>query len=428
MRRLLLWAAVLACGAGIARATEDEDISPYREMKALARAMQLIRQDYVDEDRADYRDLAHSAMRGMLGELDPHSQFMDPSEFKDMQADTRSEFGGLGVVVGVKNGRLTVISPMEGTPSFRAGLLPGDELLKIDGASTEKMSLGEAVEKLRGEPGHKVTLTIGRKGEAKPLEFTIEREIIKVPSVKGARILPAEHPGDPKIGYVRITQFSEPTARELARALDHLERQGMQALVLDLRFNPGGLLGSAVDVCAEFLPGGQLVVYTEGRSPSARREYRTPSGRKARRTYPVAVLINGGSASGAEIVAGALKDLNRAVLVGETTFGKGSVQSVISLPDGSAVRLTTAHYYTPARQLIHERGVAPQIRSTTTMDQEIALLRARRTEDLPPQEGRDAENSPPPDVQLDRAADALKGLLLLDQPRATAPHATPART
>ncbi len=394
--------------AGPVAAQEDSDVSPYREMKTLARAVELIRQDYVDEEKTGYEELIYNALRGMLAELDPHSDFMDPKDFKGMQEDTRSEFGGLGVVVTRRDDRLSVVAPMEGTPGFRAGLLPGDILLEIDGQSAEKMTLRDAVEKLRGAPGTMVKLAVGREGEAEPLRFEVEREVIKVPSVRAPRILEGE---GPRIGYVRVTQFSEPTGKEFARALDDLEKQGMDALVLDLRFNPGGLLGSAVEVAGEFLPGGALVAYTEGRSPSAARRYLAPGKGRQPRTYPVAVLVNGSSASGAEIVAGALKDSGRALLVGETTFGKGSVQSVVSLPDNSALRMTTAKYYTPGEQPIHEKGVSPHVRAPMSARDEALLLAWRRLEELPSGTGRD-DLEQVEDVPLQRAVDALRGVLL----------------
>jgi len=407
LRRFLL--SVLAAAlSGPVEAQTDEDVSPYKEMKTLARAVELIRQDYVDEDKTDYEDLVYSALRGMLEELDPHSDFMDPKDFKGMQEDTRSEFGGLGVVVTRKEDRLVIVAPMEGTPGFRAGLLPGDILLEIDGQSAEQMSLRDAVDKLRGEAGTSVELAVARAGGTEPIKYQLEREVIKVPSVRGARILDG---GGPRIGYVRVTQFSEPTGREFARALGELEKQGMEALVIDLRFNPGGLLGSAVEVAGEFLPGGALVAYTEGRSAAAARRYTAPGQGRRPRAYPVAVLVNGSSASGAEIVAGALKDSGRALLVGETTFGKGSVQSVVSLPDGSAVRLTTAEYFTPGRQPIHEKGVAPHVSAPMSSADEARLLALRRQEDLPAGTERE-ELEPVDDVPLRRAVDALRGVLL----------------
>jgi len=379
--------------------------SPYEQMQILARAMQLIRQDYVDDTKVSYKDLTYSALQGMLAALDPHSQFMEPADFKSMQEDTKSEFGGLGVVVTQKNGVLTIINPMEDTPGFKAGLLPGDQILKINGQSTEKFTLQEAVEMLRGRAGEKVTLTVSRPAEKEIRDYELTRAVIKVPTVKDARILPERRTGDPRIGYVRITQFNEPTAPELAKALEKLEKQGMDALVLDLRYNPGGLLGSAVDVCGQFLPPNTKVAFTEGRTPT--REYRTPPRSGPERKYPVAVLVNYASASGSEIVAGALKDLGRAILVGETTFGKGSVQSVVSLPDGSAVRLTTAKYFTPGKNLIHEHGVSPHIRVALTNRQEADLLRARRN-----REDADKRAKVTADPQLDRAVDALTGTIL----------------
>ena len=382
--------------------TED---SPYEQLQLLARTMQLIRQDYVDESKTGYTDLAHNALRGLLDQLDPHSQFMDAKNFKNMQEDTRSEFGGLGVVVTERGGVLTVLNPMEDTPGFRAGLLPGDQILKINGESTEQLNVNSAVEKLRGQAGESVTLTIKRPSTGEIKDHELVREIIKVPSVKDAQILPPRPPLNTRVGYVRITQFNEPTATELSAALDKLEKQGMDALILDLRHNPGGLLGSAVDVAGQFLPPNTLVVFTEGRTPS--REYRTSSKPAPIRKYPLVVLTNYASASGSEIVAGALKDLNRALVVGETTFGKGSVQSVIALPDGSAARLTTAKYFTPGRKLIHEHGVAPHIRATLTDKEETNLLRSRREREDPSKPGSFIW-----DPQLERAVDALQGSLL----------------
>ena len=405
MRYLLFLTLLLACVSAKGENTkksENED-SPYEQLEILTRAMQLIRQDYVNDSKTSYKELTYSALHGMLESLDPHSQFMEPKDFKSMQEDTKSEFAGLGVTLTEKSGILTILHPMEDTPGFEAGLLPGDQILKINGESTEKLNINSAIEKLRGKVGERVTLTINRPSTSQVKDFEIIRAIIKVPSVKDAQILPLQ--GKARIGYVRITQFNEPTATELANALNTLEKDGMEALVLDLRYNPGGLLGSAVDVCGEFLEPNTLIVFTEGRTPS--REYRTATTSTAQREYPIVVLTNYASASGSEIVAGALKDLGRALLVGETTFGKGSVQSVVSLPDGSAARLTTAKYFTPSRKLIHEHGVSPHIRATLTHEQETALLRSRR-------KGEDSTTPPrpPADPQLDRAVDALQATIL----------------
>ncbi len=402
----------LAVGARVyqAVAAQEKDDSGYASIAVLARAMQLIRQDYVDEKKVSYDDLTHAALKGMLSSLDPHSQFMESDDFKGMQDDTNSRFGGLGVVVSHRDGDLIIVSPMEDSPGFKAGLLPGDKIVKVDGESTEKMDLNDAVNKLRGEPGTKITLTIVRAGTKEIKDYTLTRETIKVASVKDAKLLPEEQAGDFKIGYARITQFNVPTAEDLGRKLEELEKAGMQAFVLDLRYNPGGLLNSAVDVAGLFVPPKTLVASTEGRVPSQSRLYRTSDDAKPRPKYPVAILINGGSASGSEIVAGALKDLNRAILVGETTFGKGSVQSVIQLQDGSAMRLTTAKYYTPSKQVIHEHGVEPTIRATFTPEQERLLMATRNEESLTEAQRKDLQGFR--DTQLERAVDALKGVMI----------------
>ena len=398
-----------ALGAPAAAAPAAED-NGYDNIAVLTRAMQLIRQDYVDEKKINYRALTYAAIKGMFNSLDPHSRFMDPQEFKGMEDDTRSEFGGIGVTVTLRDGLLTIVSPMEDTPGFRAGLLPGDQIVKINGEATEQMELSTAIDRMHGDAGQKVTLTILRPGTRQIKDYVIERAVIKVASVKDAKILDARLTGETKIGYVRITQFNEPTAAELSDKLDALEAQGMQALILDLRNNPGGILEGAVDVCAQFLGPNTMVVSTEGRVASAKKVYKTAADAKRRPRYPMAILINGGSASAAEIVAGALRDLKRAILVGETSFGKGSVQSVIELQDGAGVRLTTARYYTPGKQVIHEKGIAPNIRATMTAQQESQLVLQRREGGLTEEDKKALAGFR--DTQLERAADALKGVLL----------------
>ena len=276
-------------------ATADSN-TDYFNLTVFTRALQLVRQDYVDENKTSYRGLTYSALHGMLNSLDPHSQFMEPADFRDMEDETKSEFGGLGIVVSTKDGVITVVTPMEDTPSFRAGIMPGDEILRINGNVTDRMSLQDALSMLKGDPGQKVTLTIYRSSTKETKDFTLQREIIKVTSVKDAKILDQSEGTKFKIGYVRITQFNEPTAQELAQKLDGLQRQGMQALILDLRFNPGGLLTSAVDVCGQFLPPKTMVVYTEGREGSQRHEYFTDQKAKPRLNMPMALLVNGQSA------------------------------------------------------------------------------------------------------------------------------------
>jgi carboxyl-terminal processing protease len=410
---LLIFNLVVGLKVLTTRAAADSDDAGYENLTVFTRALQLIRQDYVDANKIGYRDLTYSALRGMLGSLDPHSQFMEPTDYRDMQNETRSEFGGLGIVVSTKDGVLTVVSPMEDSPGFRAGISPGDQILRINGTTTEKMSLQDAINLLRGDPGQKVTLTIFRPSTKETRDYALQREIIKVASVKDAKILDQSVTGNFKIGYLRVTQFNEPTAQELDQKLNELQAQGMQALVVDLRYNPGGLLTSAVDVSGLFLPPKTMVAYTEGRDASQRREYYTSKNGKPRPNFPMVLLVNSGSASGSEILAGALKDLNRAILVGDTTFGKGSVQSVIQLPDGSALRLTTAKYYTPSKQVIHEKGVTPNIKASLTADQERALLLRHRDGLLSAEEQKFVNDQKDP--QLDRAVDALKGAMIYNQ-------------
>lgn len=348
----------------------------------------------------------------MLGQLDPHSHFMDPNSFQRMQDNTRSitHFGDLGVVISTKNKMLTIVSAYVNTPASRAGVHSGDQILKIDGKSTESIGVDEAIEMLQGEPGQSVKLTVLRPSTRDVLDFTLVREVIRIPSVKGTRMLPTSETGGHKIGYIYLVQFNSPTADYLDEEITRLEREGLEGLVLDLRNNPGGLLDSAIDVCSLFLGGDQIVVYTEGRKESQRKIYRTAPDPEHVRTFPLVILTNGGSASGAEIVAGALKDLNRAVIVGETTFGKGSVQSVIQLRDDSAVKLTTAKYYTPSRQQIHEVGITPHILATLTAEEENALDMQRNREEYTDEEMATVANVR--DSQLDRAVDALQGLLI----------------
>ena len=414
---LLLLALLFGIGFHTLRGADQDDDSGYSQIAIFAKAVQLIRQDYVDGNKTSYHDLITAALKGMLGSLDPHSQFMDPSDFRDMQEDTRSRFNGLGIEVAIKNGLPTVVTPMEDAPAARAGILSGDQILKINGASTDRMDLQDVINHLRGAPGQKISLTLIRPSTKEVKDYALERAEIKVQSVKGARLLDSDLTGPFKIAYVRLIQFNEPTADELSRALDGLQKQGMEGLILDLRNNPGGLLNSAVDVCAQFLPPSTKVVSTQGRVASQQREYTTSGVAKERPHFPMAVLVNEGSASGAEIVSGALKDLHRAIVVGETTFGKGSVQNVMQLPDGSALRFTTAKYYTPSKQVIHGNGVTPNIRVPMSVEQERQLFTARSSSDtIKPDEDKNFIKSTDP--QMLRAIDALKGVMIYAQQNA----------
>ena len=413
---LLLLGVPSGVSAQEAQPGAKENDNGYSQISIFAKAIELIRQDYVDGNKTGYHDLITAALKGMLSSLDPHSQFMDPDDFRDMQEDTRSRFNGLGIEVSMKNGLPTVVTAMEDTPAARAGILSGDQILKINGISTERMDLQDAINILRGPTGRKVTLTLLRPSTKEIKDYALERAEIKVQSVKGARLIEAELTGPFKIGYIRLIQFNEPTAEELSKALDELQKQGMQALILDLRNNPGGLLNSAVDVCAQFLPPNTKVVSTQGRVASQQHDYSTSGAKKERPSFPMVVLINEGSASGAEIVAGALKDLHRAVLVGETTFGKGSVQNVMQLPDGSAVRFTTAKYYTPSKQVIQGNGVTPNIRVAMTAEQERSLFALRNTGNIKPEDDKGIIKTRDP--QMLRAIDALKGVMIYAQENA----------
>jgi carboxyl-terminal processing protease len=384
-------------------AAEDD---AYESIHLLTTVLQHIRGYYVDKEKTSYQDLIHGALNGMLQSLDAHSQFMDPDMYSDMKDDTAGQFGGLGVVISLRDEVLTVIAPMEGTPGFEAGLLPGDKIIEIETESTERMSVDDAIKKLRGPVGTPVTIKVLRPETQEIKDFTIIRAEIEVASVKGATLL------EDGIGYVRITQFNTPTAEDLQRALDELASQGMKALVLDLRDNPGGLLNAAIEVSQKFLHRDDLVVYTQGRDPGQKQQFRA-GGRTHHTELPLAILINRGSASASEIVAGALQDHRRAILVGEKTFGKGSVQSVIGLDDGSAIRLTTAKYYTPSEKVIHERGIAPQIEVPVDP---LDWRRIREYQSRPEGALPDPEfaGEPPVDVQLERALDVLKGIMIFE--------------
>ncbi len=328
--------------------------SPYEMYTLFSKVVEQVRANYVDADKSTYQDLIYGALKGMLQSLDPHSQFMDEEAFTAMKEDTAGKFGGLGITIGIKDTVLTVIAPMEDTPAFRAGLLSGDKIIEINGDSTDGLALEDAVKQLRGDPGTTVKIKIFRPKTQLVKEIELERAIINVPSIKDTRVI------DGEIGYVRMLQFGEETADDLQAELDTLEEQHVKAFVLDLRSNPGGLLTAAVEVSQKFLKRGDLIVFTRGRDNRMERSYRA----RARKTFPdvpMAVLINGYSASASEIVAGALQDNRRAVLVGEKSFGKGSVQSVLPQDGGTAIRLTTAKYYTPSERVIHEIGIEPDV-------------------------------------------------------------------
>lgn len=387
---------------------DDGKDSAYERMALFTRVLEQIREHYVDENKTSYKDLVYGAMRGMLQSLDSHSQFLDPQMYSDMKDDTAGEFGGLGIVITVKDGVLTVVTPMEDTPGFRAGILSGDRIIEIDGDSTDGLSLSEAVKRLRGEPGTDIAIKLLRPKTREVKDLKLTRAKINVPSIKDAKIL------EDGIGYLRITEFKEPTAAALQKELDDLRAKGMTSLILDLRNNPGGLLTSAISVSEKFLKRGDVIVYTQGRDKRPQQTFRA-KGRRHFTDLSIAVLINAGSASAAEILAGALQDHRRAILVGEKSFGKGSVQSVLPLDDGSAIRLTTAYYFTPSKRLIHDLGIEPDI--VVPMDPEdwrrILLSRSPIGEEGA-EDGVPVKPDEVTDVQLQRAIDVLKGIRVFE--------------
>jgi carboxyl-terminal processing protease len=343
---------------------------PIEELRAFTEVFGRVKSDYVEP--VDDKKLITEAINGMLTGLDPHSAYLDQEAFRELQVGTQGEFGGLGIEVGMEDGFVKVVAPIDDTPAARAGLKPGDLIVKLDETSVKGMTLTEAVKRMRGRPNSQITLTVVRKGEAKPIVVTLTRAVIKIQSVKSKLL-------EPGYAYFRVSQFQEQTGENLARAIERhfKENQGaMKGIVLDLRNDPGGLLNGAVAVSAAFLPGGSLVVYTDGRTEDSKMKLnarpedylrgrmkddfnrRLPADAK---TVPMVVLVNGGSASASEIVAGALQDHKRAVIMGQPTFGKGSVQTILPLGNNTAIKLTTARYYTPNGRSIQAKGIMPDI-------------------------------------------------------------------
>ncbi len=323
----------------------------YNKLKVFSEVLSLIESNYVEPIESN--SMIEGAISGMVKSLDPHTSYMPPVSYKEMQVETTGKFGGLGIEISVRDGVLTVVSPIEDTPAFKVGIEPGDKIIKIEDESTLDMTLQDAVSRLRGETGSPVTITIFRKTFKAPKEFTIVRDIIKVRSVVSKLY-------QDDIGYVKIRSFSKNTSSDLDKALEELRGKGITKLILDVRNNPGGLLNQAVEVTDRFLNKEKLIVYTKGRSDEQNMRF-TSHDKVAGVSYPMIILVNGGSASASEIVAGALQDLGRAIILGTQTFGKGSVQTIIPLSDGSALRLTTARYYTPSGRVIQENGIEPDI-------------------------------------------------------------------
>ena len=401
-----------------------ENELPLEELRTFTDVLDRIKRDYVEE--VNDKSLLENAIRGMLTGLDPHSSYLDADAFRDLQAGTSGEFGGLGIEVGLEDGFIKVIAPIDDTPAQRAGVQAGDLIIRLDDTPVKGLTLAEAVKIMRGKPDTEIVLTIVRAGADKPIKITVVRDIIQVKSVR-SRLL------EPGFGYVRITQFQSRSALNLHEALNELRSENnspLKGLVLDLRNNPGGVLNAAVEIADTFLDKG-LVVYTEGRSDGSQQKFQATPG-DALEDAPLIVLVNGGSASASEIVAGALQDHRRAIIMGADTFGKGSVQTILPLMNGTAVKLTTARYYTPQGRSIQAEGIKPDIPlESLRLDlADISGLEQIKEVDLPAHLENDngdsveAEDSPLPpasdtvslarsDYQLYEALNLLKGLTLL---------------
>jgi carboxyl-terminal processing protease len=381
--------------------------SVYEEFEEFIKVVKELEDKYVDEIKLN--TILTNAYRGMLSGLDPYSQYFSPEELEDLKIETEGEFEGLGIEVVIKDGLLIVITPLLDSPAFKAGILVGDRIIKIDGESTENMSIREAVKRLRGKLGTKITLTVVHEGDTTPVDITIERAKIYVNSIRGARIVDDEY----KIGYLAVSNFQENTTKDLDIAIQDLLKRGMKSLILDLRFNPGGLLNAAVDMADKFLEKG-IIVSTRGRDKTQNYVYHAHK-KGTYPNFPLVVLVNNGSASASEIVAGALKDHKRGLLLGVKTFGKGSVQSLIPVGDGrSALKLTTARYYTPSGVCIHEKGIEPDIKVPLNLTEIKALHEHLATLNIDSKfnEVTGKERPPYEDIQLTRAIDILKGIEL----------------
>lgn len=339
-----------------------------RQAEFFSDTLAIVDSDYVDEVKP--KDLVYGALKGMLSSLDPHSQFMDPDTYNELKIDTEGEFGGLGIEISLKDNLPTIVTPLEDTPAWKAGLKPGDQMVKINGELTRGMGLSDTMKKLRGKPQEAVNLTILRESEKQLLEFKVTRAIIKINDIKEAKILAGD------IGYIRLIEFRETTPKDFNSAFEKLAKLKIRGLILDLRNNPGGVLESAVEVTSKFIPKDKLILSTKGRKEDQNLIFNSQES-DPNLSLPIAVLINEGSASGSEILAAALQDYQRAKVIGVKSFGKGLVQAVIPLPDGSALRLTTSRYLTPLGKEINGKGVIPDITVENPKKQEATAKRER---------------------------------------------------
>jgi len=371
----------------------------YEQVKLLTEVFTLVRDNYVEP--VDAKKLIYGACEGMVSKLDPFSQFMDPTAHEMMKSETEGEFGGLGIRIAIREGVLIVVTPLPRTPAYELGILPGDKIMKIKGKDTKDITLTEAVKLLRGKPGTEVTISILREGEKDLIDFTITRAVIKIESVPDAKMLTN------KIGYIELTEFSKDTPSEFDKAWKKLEKQGMESLILDLRYNPGGLLVTAVEICKDFIGEEKLIVYTQGRREDQVIKFFAEKKAKHEK-MPLVILVNKGSASGSEIVAGCIQDWKRGIVLGEKTFGKASVQSLMPLSDGSGLRLTTAKYYTPSGRSIHDVGITPDIIVEVPAETMAKLMKQKeKIYGLPEEAKKEGEKEKIKDLQIERAKEIL---------------------
>jgi carboxyl-terminal processing protease len=411
---LVLGTLCFACGLlisniGFAEKAGSKTDDLYQELELFSDAVSVIRSDYAEEPKA--KDLIYGALKGMLASLDPYSQFMDPDTYNEMKVETEGEFGGIGIEITIQDDLLTIITPIDDTPAFNAGLKAGDKIVKIDGEITKDLTLIEAVKKLRGKPGTNVNITVLRESEKKLIDFSITRSIIKIESIKKTEII------ESGIGYIRLAEFQENTQKDLEQSLRSLETRDMKGLILDLRNNPGGLLDSAVDVSGKFLEEGKIIVSTKGRVENQNFIFKSKN-KNRHLGYPLVILVNGGSASASEIVAGAIQDNRRGLIIGTKTFGKGSVQTVVPMSDGSAIRLTTSKYFTPSGRSIHGEGIVPDI---VIEHKEIIKEQGKKNDsldifnELAETKEEDAVKKKEYDNQVLSALDVLKGVIIYSE-------------
>lgn len=382
-----------------------------RSSDYVREVLKLVNENYVDPKAASHDQLARLAIHGMVESLDPHSEFLESREYSELEEELSGDFSGIGVQVEMRKGRVVVIAPIADTPGDRAGIQRGDEIVSVNGRELDKsVTMDSVIDLLRGKPNTRVELGLFRPGTQKNLRLSLMREVIKLKSVRDVRVLP-EH-----TGYIQLTEFSEHTGEDFGNALDQLLKEGIESLVIDLRNNPGGLLDAAVDVAGQFFKKGELIVYTQGRKPADRENLLAQTDIEPL-TLPVAVLINAGTASAGEVVTGALKDTGRAVIVGERSFGKGSVQSIFKLKNGEGMRLTTARYYTPGGVSIHEKGITPNVEVVMTPEEDSQLRVQRLRTDI----ANDREFKERfgfariEDRQLQAALDVLRGICRLNE-------------